>query len=104
LSEDEYAALRGFCDELGMQWGRLDFLQDECGLIFLEFNANGQWAWLDLNGHYGLTDAVVSYLSTPPTGVNNVGDMEMASHIGRVTHRTHIGLSSRKQTSARSTL
>jgi hypothetical protein len=72
LSETEHAALRGLCEELGAhggRFGRFDFLEDEKGLVFLEFNANGQWAFLDLHGKTGLMDAVVSYLLTPPTGV-----------------------------------
>lgn len=64
LSRDEEKALEGLCQELEVRWGRFDFLEDEDGLIFLEFNANGQWAFLDF-GSNSLTRAVASYLSNP---------------------------------------
>jgi hypothetical protein len=31
-------------------------------LIFLEYNANGQFVFLDYNNQFGLLDAVVDYL------------------------------------------
>lgn len=74
LSDDEHAGLRGLCQELGVTWGRFDFLQNE-NLVFLEFNANGQWAWLDLRGQHGLFDAVVTYLLTPPAEGNNATNL-----------------------------
>jgi hypothetical protein len=46
--------------------GRFDFLEDDEGPVFLEFNANGQWAFLDFYGINGLMRAVVSYLLNPP--------------------------------------
>jgi hypothetical protein len=69
LSDAERASLRGLCRELGVNWGRFDFLEDEDGLVFLEYNANGQWGFLDFWGRNGLTDAVVSYLLTAPAAV-----------------------------------
>src|SRR5262249_861240 len=66
LSIDERQALRGLCQELGVEWGRFDFLEDDKGLVFLEFNANGQWAFLDFLGTNGLLNAVGSYISVPP--------------------------------------
>jgi hypothetical protein len=49
--------------DLGIEWGRYDFLvnaNDE--IIFLEFNPNGQWVFLDYQNKYGLLDSVVEYL------------------------------------------
>ena len=49
--------------DLGIDWGRYDFMldyQDE--IHFLEFNANGQWVFLDFKEKYGLLDTVVDYL------------------------------------------
>jgi hypothetical protein len=66
LSQGEGKALRGLCRELGVSWGRFDFLEDGDGLVFLEFNANGQWAFLDFYGDNGLMHAVAAYLSAPP--------------------------------------
>jgi hypothetical protein len=66
LSHDETTALRNLCRELRVDWGRFDFLEDKEGLVFLEFNANGQWAFLDFYGENGLLQAVGSYLSVPP--------------------------------------
>lgn len=49
--------------DLGVDWGRYDFMLDHNDEIhFLEFNANGQWVFLDFKEKYGLLDAVVRYL------------------------------------------
>lgn len=69
LSLSEQQALRGLCQQLNTKWGRFDFLEDDDGLIFLEFNANGMWAFLDPYQTDGLTRAVVAYLSKPPLDV-----------------------------------
>jgi|JI10StandDraft_1071094.scaffolds.fasta_scaffold26164_8 hypothetical protein len=66
LSTDETKAVDGFCRCLGVEWGRLDFLQVEGRLTFLEFNANGQWAFLDPTGKLGLVDGVIHYLLGEP--------------------------------------
>ena len=50
-------------DELEIEWGRYDFMLTTADEIkFLEFNANGQWVFLDFNEKYGLLDCVVEYL------------------------------------------
>jgi hypothetical protein len=46
--------------ELGLHFGRLDFLLGEDGYWFLEVNTNGEWAWLDTEGHHGLLLKVAS--------------------------------------------
>jgi hypothetical protein len=51
--------------DLGIEWGRYDFMLTTAGEIkFLEFNANGQWVFLDFNEKYGLLDCVVEYLQS----------------------------------------
>ncbi|MCP3684811.1 MAG: hypothetical protein GY861_19255 [bacterium] len=50
-------------EELNVTWGRYDFMMnDHEELVFLEFNANGQWGFLDPLDEYGLLDQVVKYL------------------------------------------
>lgn len=51
--------------DLGVDFGRYDFMENTRGkLEFLEFNANGQWVFLDITDHYGLLDCVVDWLKT----------------------------------------
>ncbi|AWW46165.1 hypothetical protein DPM18_04690 [Polynucleobacter paneuropaeus] len=63
LSDSDKVATYNFCAELGVDWGRIDLMSTPDGLIFLEFNANGQWVFLDYTGKYGLVDTVVEYLT-----------------------------------------
>ena len=58
LSTDEHRAVSAFMGATGYSFGRLDFLRDNRGLLFLELNPNGQFAWLDPHGDNGLLDAV----------------------------------------------
>jgi len=51
--------IRGFMGELQLNFGRLDFLRAGGVTHFLEVNSNGQWAWLDPGGEYGLLQAIV---------------------------------------------
>jgi hypothetical protein len=55
--------LLALSDRLGVDFGRYDFMMslDE-ELVFLEFNANGQWVFLDFQDKFGIADAVVDYL------------------------------------------
>lgn len=49
--------------DLGIEWGRYDFMLDHDDEVhFLEFNANGQWVFLDFKEKYGLVEAVADYL------------------------------------------
>ena len=64
LTADEEDAIRGFGQSLDVEWGRLDLMQRGDDLVFLEFNANGQWAFLDEDGQAGLREAVITYLTT----------------------------------------
>ena len=60
-NEDNLRALNG---DLGIEWGRYDFMMNDQGeLYFLEFNANGQFFFLDYKNKYGILDAVISYLN-----------------------------------------
>lgn len=62
---DEVDSKRVFelSNDLGINWGRYDFLLNEDNkLVFLEFNANGQWGFLDPLDENGLLDQVVKYL------------------------------------------
>ncbi|MCG5240958.1 hypothetical protein ACIU1J_30175 [Azospirillum doebereinerae] len=62
LSEADHAALLGLSRELGVRFGRYDFLLGEAGLSFLEFNANGQWGFLDPRGEIGLARKVLGLI------------------------------------------
>jgi hypothetical protein len=56
-------AVFSFMNDLGLQFGRLDFLYDGATYWFLEVNPNGQWAWLDAEGSNGLLDKMIAELS-----------------------------------------
>jgi len=59
-------------DDLKLSFGRLDFLlDDEKRYWFCEVNPNGQFAWLDLSGEYGLLQAVINEIS-PSTEHNPI--------------------------------
>jgi hypothetical protein len=66
LSPSEAKALNALCSDLGISWGRFDLMEDSEGLVFLEFNANGQFGFLDFYCDNGLMRTVAAYLSTPP--------------------------------------
>ena len=63
LSEQDRSAVRNFTKHLGIDWGRIDLMKSGGSLVFLEFNANGQWVFLDYENKYGLVDAVIDYLT-----------------------------------------
>ena len=59
LGTEEEASVCRFMEATSLEFGRLDFLRDQCGrLWFLEVNPNGQFAWLDTEGRFGVLDAV----------------------------------------------
>jgi hypothetical protein len=64
LSSHQYSAISDFNREIGVDWGRIDFMGTTQELIFLEFNANGQWVFLDYSGEDGLVKKVTKYLMT----------------------------------------
>lgn len=64
LSPADRTAVKGLLRDLCVDWGRIDLMRDADGRsVFLEFNANGQWAFLDPDHRIGLADAVVDYLT-----------------------------------------
>ena len=69
LGDSMKAKLLSFCEELGVEWGRIDLMKransDE--LLFLEMNMNGQWVFLDFENECGLINEVVEYLEKSPT-------------------------------------
>ena len=52
----------GYMREIGLHYGRLDFLHDGGDYHFLEVNSNGEWDWLDPAGEHGLLDKIVEEL------------------------------------------
>lgn len=59
LNEMFQCTLREFMGEIGLLFGRFDFLIDEDGQIFFcEVNSNGQFAWLDLENKTNLLSAI----------------------------------------------
>lgn len=63
LTATEKDATVQFCSTLSINWGRIDFLESHGELIFLEYNANGQWVFLDYSNKVGLVNAVLDYLT-----------------------------------------
>lgn len=59
LNAPEKNAIHKFMSKTGYGFGRFDFLRKNNKLIFLELNPNGQWAWLDPNGEFGLLPRIV---------------------------------------------
>ena len=62
LTQAQSLAIADFAKDLGINWGRLDFMTSADDLVFLEFNANGQWVFLDYSGEVGLVKTVAKYL------------------------------------------
>jgi len=62
LSNKETDAVDKLCTDLKVNWGRIDFLERHGELIFLEYNANGQWVFLDYENKVGLVKKVSDYL------------------------------------------
>lgn len=64
ISTTDRKNLFALSSELKIDFGRYDFMlcSETNKLIFLEYNANGQWVFLDYHNQYGLLDQVVKYL------------------------------------------
>lgn len=62
LSKKDSVAVSNLCQDLGVDWGRMDLMEVDGELTFLEFNANGQWVFLDYSGEDGLVKTVSKYL------------------------------------------
>lgn len=67
LPDDVTQGIFGFMKELGLHFGRLDFLLGPDGYHFLEVNTNGEWAWLDTEGRYGLLPKVTEEVDPDTT-------------------------------------
>ena len=69
ISPEVTDGISKFCQEIGVEWGRIDFMKksDSPDLQFLEMNMNGQWVFLDFENEYGLINEVVEYLENSPT-------------------------------------
>lgn len=64
LTESDEVKLLELSNQLKIDFGRYDFMlcSKTNELIFLEYNANGQWVFLDFRNEYGLLTQVVNYL------------------------------------------
>lgn len=50
--------------ELGLNFGAIDLIQClDDSFLFLEINPNGQWAWIEKQLNYPISDEIVSYLA-----------------------------------------
>lgn len=58
LTTDEERRICTMMQETGLSFARLDFLRTEQGLSFLEFNPNGQFAWIDIQDKRGMLSCV----------------------------------------------
>jgi hypothetical protein len=69
ISPEISEGITKFCQEIGVEWGRIDFMKkvDSPELQFLEMNMNGQWVFLDFENEHGLIDEVVEYIENSPT-------------------------------------
>ena len=62
LMQDEINNIKAFCSSIKVNWGRLDFMKRDGELVFLEYNANGQWMFLDYHEEDGILPTVLDYL------------------------------------------
>jgi hypothetical protein len=62
LMQDEINNIKAFCSSIKVDWGRLDFMRRDGELVFLEYNANGQWMFLDYHEEDGILPTVLDYL------------------------------------------
>jgi hypothetical protein len=62
LNPKDSTAASLLCKDLGVDWGRMDLMEVDGEMVFLEFNANGQWVFLDYSGEDGLVKSVAKYL------------------------------------------
>jgi hypothetical protein len=75
-------------DDLKLSFGRLDFLlDDEERYWFCEVNPNGQFAWLDLSGEFGVLQAIVNEISpsTDHHSIPHEHPLASSVHVGKLT-------------------
>jgi hypothetical protein len=63
LPETIRKGIKGFMQDMGLHYGRLDFLLAGSRYWFLEANPNGEWGWLDPHGQAGILDRLIEELS-----------------------------------------
>jgi hypothetical protein len=63
LNKKDTQSVLSFCKELEVDWGRIDLMRRDDDFVFLEFNANGQWVFLDYSGEDQLVKTVAKYLT-----------------------------------------
>lgn len=68
LKNEIRSRIVAFMNECELKFGRLDFLEGENELIFLEVNPNGQWAWLDIENKNGLMREMIKNV-TPDNNI-----------------------------------
>jgi hypothetical protein len=64
LTESFAASVSDFCLALNVNWGRIDLMRSNDEMIFLEFNANGQWVFLDFFKEDNLVEYVAEYITS----------------------------------------
>lgn len=65
ISSDFADKIRMLMSRLGLCFGCLDFIEDECGqLIFLEVNPAGQWLWIEQITGAAISNAIALELAT----------------------------------------
>lgn len=62
ISEDLADAINLYMHKLSLDFGRLDFVEKNGDVYFLEVNPNGQYAWLDPANQTGLLEHICSIL------------------------------------------
>lgn len=63
LNSSDQKSLIKLSDDMNVEFGRYDFmLNKDKKLVFLEFNATGQWVFLDIFNKYGLVKHVTDWL------------------------------------------
>lgn len=63
LPEECAEGIFRFMKDLGLHFGRIDFLLSGDSYYFLEINPNGQWSWLDTERKHGLLDKFIDEVS-----------------------------------------
>jgi hypothetical protein len=65
LAQSTDRSIKAFAQSIDVSWGRIDFVKDhEDELWLLEYNANGQFGFLDEMNETGIFDAIANYLES----------------------------------------